>query len=258
MRLAASIGLLMSLTSAAAAQQRDSLPPIDTDRPDFTDGVHTVPHGHIQVETGYTYQQGRGADPGHSHSVPEALVRFGLGRRIELRLGENYLVERGDGANAASVHGFDDTYLGTKVSATEQQGLVPALSFELKANLPTGTDAISAHRVLPGAALLLGWETAGPWSAGIEVFGTRTAADHAQAVGSLSVQFQAATRAQLYGEVFTLQPVNAGLGARAGHYANSGILLLLSNDMQVDARFGLGLNHNADRYFVGFGFAVRR
>ena len=90
--------------------------------------------------------------------------------------------------------------------------------------------------------MLLGWETSGPWSAGVEAFGTRTAADHAQAVGSLSVQYQASRRVQTYGEFFTLQPVNAGIGAHAEHYANSGVLLLLSNDMQVDARIGFGLN----------------
>ena len=258
MRLVPALGLLLSVTSAAAAQQRDTLPPIDTDRPDFTDGVHTIARGHIEFETGYTYQQARGTDAGHSHSLPEALFRAGLLPRLELRVGENYLVQRGDGINAPSVHGFDDTYLGTKVSATEQHGAVPALSFELKVNLPSGSDAISAHRALPGAALLLGWETSGPWSAGVEAFGTRTADDHAQAVGSLSVQYQASKRVQAYGEFFTLQPVNAGTGSRAEHYANSGVLLLLSNDMQVDARIGFGLNPSADQYFVGFGFAVRR
>jgi hypothetical protein len=252
------LGLLVLVTSAAAAQQRDTLPPIDTDRPDFTDGVHTIARGHIEFETGYTYQQARGTDAGHTHSVPEALLRIGLLPRVELRLGENYLVQRSDGVNAPSVQGFDDTYLGTKVSATEQRGVVPALSFELKVNLPSGSDAISAHRALPGAALLLGWETSGPWSAGMEAFATRTADDHAQAVGSLSIQYQATRRVQAYGEFFSLQPVNAGIGARAEHYANSGVLFLLSNDMQIDARIGFGLNHSADRYFAGFGFAVRR
>jgi Putative MetA-pathway of phenol degradation len=257
MTLPAAFGLLLLVASAAAAQKPDSLPPIDTDRPDFTDGVHTVPRGHIQFETGYTYQQARGVAAAHSHSLPEALVRFGLTPRVELRVGENFLVLRPAGPDTPLVHGFDDTYLATKISATEQHGAIPATSFELKVNLPTGSDAISAHRTLPGGALLLGWETQGPWSAGIEAFGTRTADDHVQAIGSLSVQYQAASRVQLYGEGFTVQPVNGGSGARAEHYANSGVLVLLSNSVQVDARIGVGLNHAADSFFAGFGFAVR-
>ena len=258
MRIAASTGLLVLAVSVAAAQQRDSLPPIDTDRPDFTDGVHTLAVGHWQLETGYTYQRARGADGGHTHSVPEALVRFGLLPRIELRIGENYLVQQGDGADAGTVRGFDDTYLGTKIGASGQHGLLPSLSFEVKANIPTGSDGISAHRVLPGGAVLLGWESSGPWSAGIEAFGTGTASGDAQMVGSLSVQYQASTRAQFYGEVFTLQPIDAGPGSGPAHYANSGVLWLLGNDMQVDARVGVGLNQNADRFFFGLGFAIRR
>ena len=69
-------------------------PPIDTDRPDFTDGTHTVARGRWQFETGYTYQQARGIDAGHTHSLPEALLRVGVWSQVELRIGENYLVQR--------------------------------------------------------------------------------------------------------------------------------------------------------------------
>jgi hypothetical protein len=213
--------------------------------------------GHLQLESGYTYQQARGTDAGHTESLPEALVRIGLLARIELRLGENYLWQRGDGPAAPSASGFDDLYVGTKVSVADAHGLVPALSFELKTNAPTGSDAISAHRWLPGAAILLGWESDGPWSAGVEGFATRTADGNGQLVGSLSVQYQASPVVQLYSEVYSLQPVGASATTGAP-YANSGVLILLSSNVQVDARVGVGLNHAADSYFVGFGFAVRR
>ena len=240
------------------AAQRAPSPPIDTDRPDFTDGTHTVAPGRFQFESGYTYQQARGTDAGHTHSLPEALLRIGLLSHVELRVGENYLVQRADGPSAAAMGGFDDVYLGAKVSLTEAHGIVPALSFEAKVNVPTGSDAVSAHRWLPGGAILLGWETAGPWSAGVEFFATRTAADHVQGIGSLSVQYQASPRVQLYGEYFTLQPLTSGMGATGAHYANSGVLVLLSNNVQGDARIGVGLNRDADNYFIGFGFALRR
>ena len=185
-------------------------------------------------------------------------MRIGIWSRVELRIGENYLVQRAAGPSATSISGFDDVYLGTKVSLTEAHGAVPALSFEAKANLPTGSEGISAHRWLPGAAILFGWETAGPWSAGIELFATRTASDQAQGVASLSVQYQAVPSVQFYGEYFTVQSLTGGAGSAGAHYANSGVLVLLSNNVQVDARAGVGLNQDADRYFVGFGFAVRR
>jgi hypothetical protein len=251
--------LVLAMAGAVPlAAQGAAPPPIDTDRPDFTDGTHSMAPGRLQFESGYTYQQARGVDAGHTHSLPEALLRIGLWSHVELRVGENYLVQRADGPSAPSVRGFDDLYVGTKVSVTEANGAIPALSFEVKTNIPTGGDAISAHRWLPGAAILFGWETAGPWSAGIELFATRTADDHAQAVGSLSVQYQAGPSVQPYVEVYTVRPIGAGTGAASAQYINSGVLVLLSNNVQVDARIGAGLNHDADRYFFGFGFAIRR
>ena len=250
------VALLVVATAPLGAQQATPKP-IDTDRPDFTDGTHTIDPGRYQLETGYTYQQARGAYARHMHSLPEALLRFGVLSHVELRIGENYLVQRGDGPSAASVSGFDDLYLGTKVSLTEARGLVPALSLEVKANAPTGSDGISGHRWLPGAAVLFGWEGDGPWSAGVELFATRTATDDAQGIGSLSVQYQTSARVQVYTEIFTVR----GLGApdiAGAHYANSGVLVLLSNNVQVDARIGIGLNAAADRYFAGLGFAVRK
>jgi hypothetical protein len=250
------LALLVVGATPLVAQDTASKP-IDTDRPDFTDGTHTLAPGRFQLETGYTYQQARGSDAGHTHSLPEILVRAGISSRIELRVGENYLVQRGDGSSAGSVSGLDDLYLGTKVSLTEANGIVPAFSFEVKANVPTGGTVISAHRWLPGGALLFGWESDGPWSAGIELFATRTADDNAQGIASLSVQYQVSPIVQPYLEVYTVQPMGTGTAVSA-HYANTGLLVLLSNNVQIDARVGVGLNHGADSYFLGFGFAVRR
>jgi hypothetical protein len=252
-----SLAIMISAVIRLAAQQPDTLP-IDTDRPDFTDGVHTLPRGYFQLETGYTVQQGRGTDATESQSFPEMLIRIGVASRAELRIGQNYLVEGSNGPGAQSSRGFDDLYVGTKVGPVEERGIRPAISFELQLRIPSGSTAVSGNvdrRLLPGGAILLGWETSGPWSAGVEFFGTRTADTHGQGVASLSVQYQVAARAQLYAECFTMQPINAGPGAE--DYVNSGILVVLSRVTQIDARVGLGLNQAADRYFVGLGFAVR-
>jgi hypothetical protein len=244
---------LLFLPVVVHAQAPDTLP-IDTDRPDFTDGTHTLARGHIQLETGYTYQRARD-DGGAQHSFPELLVRAGLWSGAELRLGENYLVER-PGEGPPSSAGFDDLYVGTKLALTDGHGWLPSLSAEVKVNLPTGSSAISAGRALPGGALLLGWESSGPWSAGAEGFVTETVDRSALGVASLSVQYQLSPRWQVYGELFSEQPFSGGLPAST--YANGGVLLLLSRTVQLDARFGAGVNRGADRYFTGFGVSVRR
>jgi Putative MetA-pathway of phenol degradation len=242
------------VTANIAAQARDTLP-IDTDRPDFTDGVHTVTRGRQQLELGYTYQRARGSGAGYFHSLPEALLRAGIAEKVEVRIGENFLVQN-DGSGAGSSSGFDDLYLGTKMSLTEAHGLVPALAVEAKVNLPTGAARIGAGRVLPGAALLFGWEGDGPWSAGVEAYVTATADRQGSGVASLSVQYQFSARWQMFGEIIAEHTLQGA--AVSTQYGNAGILFLITRDVQVDARVGAGLNQDADRYFVGFGFSIRR
>jgi len=258
-KLVALLGLLAVTALPASAQRRDTLPPIDTDRPAFTDGTHTVARGRWQVETGYTYQQARGAGAGHVQSFPEALLRVGVNDRIELRIGETFISHRPD-PDATSGRGWDDAYVGTKVNLGSSHGGVPAVAFELQARLPTGAQVVSgnsANRVLPGAAVLLAWESSSPWVVGMEGLVARSADQGAQVFASISVQYSATRRAQLYGEYVMMQPIGAGLAVLPEHSASAGLLVLLANDIQADARVGAGLNHAADRYSFGFGLSFR-
>ena len=108
------------------------------------------------------------------------------------------------------------------------------------------------------AALLFSWAGEGRWSMGSELIGERTPDDHLQVDGSVSLQYAPLERLQFYGEWYTFQPVNSGAGSRGEHYANSGFIYRLSNDTQVDARFGVGLNHAASKSFFGVGLSFRR
>ena len=49
---AALLGLVIPVSAAA-----QSLPPVSSDRPDFTEGTGTVPLGHVQIEGGTTWQE---------------------------------------------------------------------------------------------------------------------------------------------------------------------------------------------------------
>jgi hypothetical protein len=243
------LGLATGWLAPLGAQSAAS-PPIDTDRPDITDGTGVVARGRFQVETGFTSQTSRAGLT--SWSLPELLVRIGMVRGAELRVGQTYRsfgLEQG-----GRLGGFDDLQVGTKIQIA-RQGSLPAISTELFSSFSTGASGVGAGRALPGAALLLQETTDGPWSAGLEFEVARGATSSVAGFASLSVQYQVTQRAQLFGEFFQLQP---DLGEVRQSYLNGGVLFLLSNDLQVDARIGAGLNHDADRSFVGVGLAVRR
>lgn len=244
---------------AGLSAQRPVLGPIDTDRPDFTDGTATVARGHSQFELGYTRTAGRtDTDAPRLQQVQEGLLRVGLTSRIEIRLSQNFVTVTPNTPTPRNLSGFDDLGIGTKIGLSEQHAALPAMSFEAGTRLPTGGRSIAARKFLPNAAILFGWEGSGPWSMGSELAGERTPDDHLQVDASVSVQYAVLDRLQLYGEWYTFQPVNGGPGNGGEHYANSGILYRLTNNTQIDARLGVGLNHAADKSFFGFGFSFRR
>lgn len=249
--LAISCWLLVTPGVASAqAQLPKPLPPIDTDRPDLTDATTTVARGHVQFESGFTSQTSR--DGLTALSGPELLVRIGVSSWAELRIGQNYR-SVGTGPDQR-VSGFDDFQLGTKIHLLDQ-GSLPAISIEAFTTIASGAAGIGAPRTLPGGALLLQQTSDGPWSAGVELEIARGPVSGLSGFTSLSVQYQATMRVQAYGEWYQLQPDLSQSVHQ--HYLDAGLLFALTNDVQVDARVGIGLNHDADRSYFGFGLALR-
>ncbi len=238
--------------------QRATLPPIDTDRPDYTDGTGTIPRGHAQFEFGYSRTHGRtDTDSPRLLQSQEGLLRVGVGTRLELRLSQNFLTVTPNTLGSSNLNGLDDLGLGAKIALAEQVGATPSLSIEAGAHLPTGRREVAAHKFLPAASLLLGWAGAGPWSLGVALGGERIPDDHLQFDLSSSLKYAATARAQLYAEWYTFQPMPPNEG-RGEHYFNSGLQYLLGNNTQLDARVGFGLNHAASRNFYGLGVSLRR
>lgn len=59
-----------------------------------------------------------------------------------------------------------------------------------------------------------------------------------------------------YTEYYGLFPSGAD-ETRPENYFNGGLTVLINNDVQWDVRSGVGLNENADDYFVGTGLSIR-
>src|SRR5262249_26217244 len=58
---------------------------IETDRDAFTPSMKTAPVNRLIMESSYSFIDNRGAPD--THSFPELLFRYGLTKRLELRLG---------------------------------------------------------------------------------------------------------------------------------------------------------------------------
>jgi hypothetical protein len=234
--------------------------PLVTDRPDFTEASSTVGRGVVQVESGYTYSfDDDGVDETVSHSYPETLWRVGVWADwFELRCAYNYAHEE---VNGGSASGSEDLYLGTKLSLTGQAGILPEMAIVPQMTVPTGDDSFTADEVLPGVNFLYSWEvndfisTAGSsqFNRTLESLPGTAYTEFAQ---SWTVGYSLAEKLGAYTEWFVFVPHSAD-DARNEHYFNSGFTYYITDNVMWDIRAGVGLDDDADDYFVGSGLSLR-
>src|SRR5262245_52025162 len=118
----------------AAVGGGEKLPEMVTDRPDFTESSEVMRRGLFQFESGWTYEADGAA---RRQSMPAGLLRLGLSRRVELRLGGDGYLSQTDGTVRQS--GYSDFDLGAKVGLLDE----PAAGFDMAIipmlSMPTGS-----------------------------------------------------------------------------------------------------------------------
>jgi hypothetical protein len=102
---------------------------INTDRPDQSDGTHIVEKNLIQVETGLQYSK---FDEVTSGCDNVTLIRFGVTRRFEVRLLNQYSVVK----DIISTSGFRPPTISFKNQICDQKGLLPKITFVSYFHLP--------------------------------------------------------------------------------------------------------------------------
>lgn len=236
-------GLLPLLAAGAVADADD----IVTDRPGFGESAGVVGSRRVQLETGLTWT--RVGPQERIFDLPQALLRVGLGRSLELRLlAPDWL--RGEGP-AASVSGWSDTAVGLKwhVAAGANE-----LSLRGTLYLDTGSAVWSAGRAEPEAAVAWSRGLADEWSLGATV-SVRQLRILESALLSPSVALGRSLGPRL--STFIEYGANLAQGLRPLHRIDHGYAWLPAPDTQVDVSLGLGLSPAAPDFFVGFGFSRR-
>jgi hypothetical protein len=242
------------------------LPEVATDRPDFTESASVVPHGHVQVETGYTFTRDEdGQRVRTEHGYPEALLRIGVGDRVELRLGQSFLTTRTapDIGNPPSHRtAAEDLYLGAKLGLVEERGARPAMVLIPQATVPTGSASLSAGRVLPGLNLIYAWDLVPDVLSLTASTQGNLALDpedrsYLELTQSASVGFTVSERVGAYTEWFASFAARRRAGVPAAHSVDGGFTVKVGPNVQWDIRVGAGLTREADGFFAGSGISVR-
>ena len=239
--------------SIPAAGQDSGLEELVTDRPDFTESAVVVPRGSFQVEGGLTWE--RSADDIRTASGPELLIRWGLIRRMELRIG---LPDYVDLRNNENESGFGDSSIGTKLELGPIGGGWGLASI-VSVSLPTGDAGFSSDDWDPALLIAAARDLGGAWSLGSQVFaesvtrvGDREFVWGGTVVFGATVGSQSATGGFL--ELAATFP-EEGIASVSIHH---GYTHLLTETLQLDIHGGAGLTESAPDLFIGAGMSFRR
>ena len=235
---------------------------LDPDRPHLPESSTAVGKGTIVLESGYTFTKKGSAFT--SQSYPEALLRIGMfADWFEFRLGQNFLNQEQTVAGVRTrAEGAQDLYLGIKLALVEQQGLLPEIAVIPQMTVPTGSQAVTAGKVLAGLNVDCAWEVVKERFSIELLIATNDVQDeahhtHVEIATGLTGVFALTRKLETFVEWDAFYPVTAAEGAGPRHYAVGGFVYFITKDVEVDIRAGVGLNRRANDFLAGTGFAVR-
>jgi hypothetical protein len=217
------------------------------DRPGFGESANVMGAGHVQAETGVTWT--RVDSRTSALDLPEALVRFGLGRSVEVRVtAPDWARTHGDGAPSS---GWSDTAVGIKTHVAAGKSDV---AFRGTVYVPTGSEVLTADRAEP--------EVAVAWSRAIDAHWSLAATVSARRLGLLHETLTApsVSLGRALGEhVATFVEYGASLArdTQAVHKLDHGYMWLVNAHTQLDASMGVGLSSSAPDFFVEIGYCRR-
>lgn len=230
-----------------------------TDRPDQTESPVAVAPGFVQLEVGWSYVEDGQAQ---LHNVPGTLARVGVVRGWEARVGFagwRHLEVGG----TETTQGAGPLGVGFKGELLRGAGLKPAIALLGGLLLPTAAEGLGPSRVEPSLRVAAGHELGDvvslSYNVGVAWLSERRESGESrtltQGIYTLSVGFALGERVAVFGEAFGSVPL-AG-GPLAAHSLDGGFTVLVLPNLQLDLSAGLGLDDDADDWFVGAGVALR-
>ena len=241
-------GAAWAQSSAPNETMEAEVPPLITDRPDFTESPQTVPKGMTQIEAGATFERSGNA---RQTTVGETLIRVAAGNRAEVRIGIPSYLSVCDGGRAS---GLDDAFLGAKFVLSSPQKRPLALL--IGSTLPTGSHSVAPRKFSPEAALSTEFDLSRKVGLAVNVGIARPnegEGSFSQFFGSASFGFDLSKRVSAYAEVYAFNRTERGGSPQK--FINGGFTYALKPELQLDARLGFGLNNHVGGpdYFYGIG-----
>jgi len=252
------LALLFLFTTLSFAQRK--IPPIMTDRPDFTESPVTLYKGFIQIETGALYTNEKFNDASLSVennrlSIFSTLVRIGLTDYFELRLGGEYLnLKEKTGGIENSSNGLNALLAGGKVQLLSSENSFADIGLLCELLLPIGSENFKPETTEPRVYLAVNHNLPSGFALSYN-YGMQyvSSDDNYFHFGSLSVSNQISSDFGVFVETFGF--IQKSVLPKT--YLDAGIMYLFTPKTQMDIYLGSDLTQNFNSFFVGVGFSIR-
>ena len=130
-----------------------------TGRPDQTESAEVVPHGSLQIETAFVRELNKIGEVSYvDYAFNSTLLRYGLLKPLELRLGIEYLGERVDYSldEPMTISGLGGLFPGVKYKILDEDGPKPGIAVLTNQVFPfTADDRYKTDHTATGLRLAL-------------------------------------------------------------------------------------------------------
>ncbi len=254
--------ILFFTTTTLNAQETER---IFTDRPDVSESPMTLYKHFFQIETGFKYQDFKGAAkyPKYSFSLPEVLFRYGLFKYLELRFGVEYAFEkhaRGidfnfmDNSPPEEITGLRPPELGLKFNFFKGKDFIPMSSLIISSELPgIGHSVFRLNHFNPEIKFAMTNSFSDKTGVTYNIGASwDTEEKTKEGFISLSFGYSPTPVSSLFAEAYSYLPEKND----PEFNFDFGFSYALSRNMQIDFYYGIGLQKRTP-YFAGFGYSVR-
>jgi hypothetical protein len=230
--------VLVASSNLIYAQDSD---PIVTDRPTQSAAASVVPKGNFLIETGFVNDK---IVANYNERTFNALIRFGLTDKIEIRLTQNYI---GEEIGNVKSSGFSPTTIGTKVYLASEESGFADMSVIGQVSIPTGAfgSPMASYELRFNFQNSINNNLSLGYNLGAIVSDEQLFLLYTAVLG-VSID----EKWTVFAEPF------AFIGESFDQRFNAGVIFLQSNNIQFDVSFGIGLSRVAPDSFIGFGAAI--
>tara|TARA_R110001583_G_scaffold10417_12_gene47963 strand:+ start:19833 stop:20579 length:747 start_codon:yes stop_codon:yes gene_type:complete len=225
---------------------------IVTDRPDQTESSTTIPFKSLQIESGILVGNEGGGDL-KQLLIPTTLLRYGLTKNIELRFGQQFERLKND-LTSESDFGISDLEIGAKIQLFKKEDVNTEIAFLSHLILPTGSKGLTSDKFGTINKLSISHELSDKLGLGYNVGYDNMGKGEGDFTYSASLGIglgeKFGTYVELYGEYAEF--------SSWGSNFDSGLTYLVRDNLQLDASFGLGLNHKMHYFSLGFSWNISK